>query len=207
MKNDPVLRTRCYREGKITMKMQVKGGLHYIKGNSSPYFSLTYWAHRKGHPNQCESGGAGHEHILRFYPEFADLAALHLSDINGVPTHAEANGWYNLAGYFGGAGERFHVGNSERHFPIAPPADKPWQTTEYRKPTQEECLQLWANYMRIDLETAQHAAETIKAKWNWPDMREAHKQFTVAQAERWRAEADACIAKHSLVVFGDEWQK
>lgn len=206
MNKEPILRIpRSYQDGKVTMTMRVHGGLHYIRGNSAPYFSLTYWAHRKGFPNQCESGGAGHDHILRFYPELADLAALHLSDIDGKPTHAEANGWYSLAGYFGGAGQEYHVGNSKRHFPVTPPADKPWQNTEYRVPTQDECLRIWADHIRVDIETARKAAQDIAAKWNWPDMREAHKAFIAAQAPRWKTEADACIAKHGLVIFGDKW--
>jgi len=137
MNNEPVLATRIIPGNLGTacsLKFTVYGGLHHIKGNHAPYFSLTYWEHRKGFPNQCQSGGAGHERILEYYPQFADLAALHLSDIDGVPMHAESNGWYNLAGAL------------------------PDNAGEIRQ-----------------------------------------------QEPRWKQEADACIARHGLVVYGDPW--
>ena len=206
MKHDQILAT--YDNGELGSKrlvFKVEGGLHYIKGNSAPYFSLTC----SGYDHGSEFGGCDHEIILKHFPKFADLAALHLSDIDGRPSYSEANGWYNLAGYFGGdgryQGERYHVGNSKRHFPIEPPADKPWSNTEYREPTREECLQIWADYVRVDIETARAVADAIAAKWNWPDMKAAHATWIVSQHARWKAEADACIAKHGLVVYGDQW--
>jgi hypothetical protein len=202
MNKDPVLAVYVGPGAKRErMTFRVEGGLHYMRGNSAPYFSLT----ASGFDHGSEFGGCCHDVILKHYPKFADLAALHLSDIDGVPMHAEANGWYDLAGYFGGAGERYHVGNSKRHFPIEAPADKPWMNTEYREPTQDECLQIWAEHCRIDIDTARRAAAEIAVKWNWPDMRKAHAAFIEAQKPRWKAEADACIAKHNLVVYGDPW--
>lgn len=200
--SNPALRTHTWRDGKDKIRMRVEGGLHYIKGNSSPYFSLTATTWRNGRE---DCAGCMHETILRYFSELGDLAALHLSDIDGKPMHAVTNGWYTLAGYFDGAGEQYHVGKSGRHFPVAPPPDKPWQNTEYRKPTQDECLQLWANHCRITLEQAREAATAIAAKWNWPDMKAAHAAFIAAQSERWAKEAKDCITKHGLVVFGDVW--
>lgn len=201
MQRDPVLAR--FDDGKPKGKrllFTVHGGVHYIRGNSAPYFSIT----AAGYDCGSEFGGCCHEIILKHFPKFADLVALHLSGIDGMPMHADSNGWYDLAGYFGGAGERYHVGNRERHFPIEPPADKPWQNTEYRKPTREECLQIWAEHMRIDLQTAKDAAEAIAAKWNWPDMKAAHAAFVEMQRPRWRQEAADCIKRHGLVVYGDE---
>ena len=127
----------------------VEGGLHYIKGNSAPYFSLT----ANGCDNGSKFGGCCHDVILRHFQQLADLAALHLSDIDGVPNHADANGWYYLAGYFGGAGQAYHVGNSNQHF-----------GTEYRRPTQDECLAIWAKHARIPVAEAKEAAEKIAAE-------------------------------------------
>lgn len=196
---NPVLRTKAWVDG----QMRVEGGLRYIKGNSAPYFSLTALTWRNGRE---DSGGCLHDLILGFYPELADLVALHLSDINGRPMHAAANGWYQLAGFFDGAGEQYHGGNSERRFPCAAPADKPWQTTESRKPTKEECLQIWADHCRITIEQAREAALIIAAKWNYPDMKAAHAEFIELQSDRWAQEAKACVAKHKLVVYGDQWK-
>lgn len=113
MKN-PVLRSKvlpgCGRNGADLIVFQAVGGLHHIRGNGAPYFSLTLEA--------TDEGGCNHEKLTAEWPELADLAALHLSDIDGVPMHAEGNGWYFLAGAlpeFGG--QCYHVGNTERNFP------------------------------------------------------------------------------------------
>lgn len=198
----PILRTHQWMEDANRLRMKVQGGLHYIKGNKHPHFSLTADISHNGIFTSC---GCQHDEILKFFPDLADMAALHLSDINGVPMHAEFNGWYNLAGYFNGGGERYHAGNSQRHFPIIPSEDKPWQNTEYRYPRPEECLQIWADYVRLPLEQAEAVAKEIQAKWNWPDMKKAHAAFIEAQKPRWKHEAEACIAKHGLVVYGDKW--
>lgn len=212
MKDEPRLAGKIIppkRDGhpRVPLSFTVFGGLHYLKGNSSPHFSLTYWSHRKGFPNQCESGGAGHDEILRHFPQFADLAALHLSDMDGTPMHAEANGWYDLAGALDGVGERYHVGNSERHFPITPPADKPWQNTEYRKPTEAECLQIFADHVRVPLADAEVIKADVASKWNFPDMRQRWREIMETMRPRWKTEAEACIAKHKLVLYGDPWPK
>jgi hypothetical protein len=210
MHRDPILAAKSIRPvlggyPNVWLTFKVEGGLHFIKANGKPYFTLTYTSHRKGFPNQCYSGGAGHDEILKHYPKFADLAALHLSDIDGVPMHAEANGWYSLAGALGGAGQQYHAGNSKRHCPIVPPADKPWQNTEYREPTQAECLQIFADHCRIPIEEAQAIRDRVAAKWNFPDMRSEWRAIMETMRPRWKAEAEACIAKHNLRVFGDEW--
>ncbi len=189
MNADPVLRT--YAEG----RGKVYGGLHYLKGNSSPYFTLTYWYKR----GSDEHGGAGHEEILKHFPDLADLAALHLSDIDGVPMHAD--GFYFLAGALpDGFGERYHVGNSDRNFPDG-----------YRKPTGDDCLQFFANHCRISLAEARAIRDDVQRT----ALAAEHSRNAAAKARlaeimatmrpRWKAEAEACIVKHGLVVYGDKW--
>lgn len=128
---------------------------------------------------------------------------MHLSDIDGAPMHAAANGWYHLAGYFPDAfGEQYHGGNSQRHF-----ADG------YRMPTSDECLEVFADHCRIGMTEARTIAEQIRAV----AMAARHSRNAIARAEctriletmrpRWKAEADACIARHGLVVFGDSWTR
>lgn len=209
MRHNPILAAKTIPAGrdgyKVARTFRVQGGLHYIKSNGSPYFSLTYTSHRKGFPNQCWSGGAGHDKIEKHFPgRFTDLAALHLSDIDGAPMYGEANAWYDLAGYFGGMGEQYHVGNSERHFPITPPTDKPWKDTEYRKPTREECLAIFARHVRLPIEEARALADRLPPTPK--EMRAALRQEIDAMRPRWKQEAQACIARHSLKVYGDEWQ-
>lgn len=218
------------------LTMRVVGGLNYLRGNSAPYFSLTADIHRKGQPNQCQSGGCQHDLILKHFPKFADLAALHLSDINGVPSYAEDNGWYKLAGALPeNAGEKYHVGNSERHYPKPPGAPRrgEWGTTDYRKPTPDECLDILAEHLRITPEAARGLRDAVEewasegmelrrateeagaaaagvyksvGKYDWAYARREFGKWIDRQRPRWEAEAAACIAKHWLVVFGDKWE-
>ena len=44
------------------------------------------------------SGGADHDLILSVAPELAPIVTAHLSDTDGTPMHAEANGWYFYSG-------------------------------------------------------------------------------------------------------------
>lgn len=92
MEHNPILAHRMTKDGKFI----VHGGLHYIKGNHAPYFTLTYDLYDKR--GEMIAGGAGHDEILKYYPEFQDIADLHLSDIDGIPMHAVENGWYWYGG-------------------------------------------------------------------------------------------------------------
>lgn len=167
-------------KGSKRLVFKVKGGLNYIRGNSSPHFSLT----ASGYDGESEFGGCCHDVILEHFPQFADLTALHLSDIWGVPMHAEANGWYWLAGAMGGAGEKFHGGSDK---------------------TPAECLQIFADHCRVNLTEAANIRDEIAKRWNWPDMRTCWRQVCEDMRPRWRGEAKACITKHNLVVYGDPW--
>lgn len=61
--------------------VKVVAGLHYIEGNTRPYFSVT---------------GSATEEILAAFPRLAPVVALHLADDSGVPMHAIANALYHL---------------------------------------------------------------------------------------------------------------
>lgn len=203
---EPILAQRSIPSGRrYRLTMKVVGGLQYLKGNRLPYFSLTVDIHRKGFPNQCQSGGCDHETILKYYPEYADLAALHLSDINGVPMYAEANGWYWMAGAVdGNFGERYHGGNSKQNFPKPPNAPRrgAWDTTDYREPTFEESLETFSRYARVSIEIARALRSDLLAT---DTPRAAFAAWIEAQKPRWAAEAKACIERHGLKVFGDDW--
>lgn len=88
---------------KGTELLKVKAELSFHKGNKSPYFSITgsvYKATKSGKRDMRYQDsircGCLHEDILKAYPGMRDLVELHLSDMNGSPMHAVANGWYYL---------------------------------------------------------------------------------------------------------------
>lgn len=61
-----------------------------------PYFTVrgSMWTSlRRRDP---EVSGAIGEQLCVVFPQLYGIAALHLSDVDGVPLHAEANGWYFL---------------------------------------------------------------------------------------------------------------
>jgi len=67
-------------------KIQADANLHYIEGNDSPYFGVT--------ASGAGFGGCCHELILEAFPELAPIVAIHLSDMDGSPSHGVANGLY-----------------------------------------------------------------------------------------------------------------
>ena len=78
-------------------RTEINFGLRYIKGNSAPYFSITcVISELRGSRWVHDGGGCAHQHILSLRPDLADIVALHLSDVNGVPMHCIANGLYYL---------------------------------------------------------------------------------------------------------------
>lgn len=203
MNREPVLAVRKIdgkpwgRQRPVTMK--VYGGLHYLRGNSQPYFCLTRDLYSPGHKDSPFCCGAGHEDILAHCPQFADIAAMHLSGMDGTPMHAEANGWYDLAGALpNNAGERYHRANAS-----------------HRPATPDECLSMFAASMRCSVDTAREVRDSVIAAasvgateeepYHWASGRMWFALWVEQQRPRWRAEADACIAHHNLKVFGDPW--
>lgn len=144
-------------------------------GNQSPYFSATA-EERNPRTGRIEACGAMHDAILAAAPELADFVALHLSDVDGLPLHAKANGYYWLAGALGGLGERYHGGNSSPE----------------RSP--EECLKVFADYMRITPEQADALIDAFRGGKG--AVREQFEAWADAQRPRWKLEADAVIAKY-----------
>ena len=193
MSKDPILafvgEMQSDATGRPYSGMVINGGLHYIKGNSAPYFTLTCTTYKGG---RDAGGGADHEEILRHRPDLKPLADLHLSSIDGVPMHAEANGWYWLAGTVaGGFGQRHHGGTGSGAKRAC------------------DCLRIFANHVRISHQEAADLRERMlaiaKDEGNGA-ARSAFDHWIGEQRPRWKAEADACIQQFGLVVFGDAWK-
>lgn len=96
-----------------------------------PYFSITGEIYHKGKPmtdRNMISCGCVHEDILKVAPELKPLVDIHLSDMDGVPMHAEANGWYWLAKA---------AGVTQKYEPDQAP---------------DKCLEIFADHCRISKE-------------------------------------------------------
>lgn len=173
------------------LRLEVRGGLHFIKANKSPHFSITGDITK---PWPCRdnfiAGGCLHEEIQKHFPNrFSDLIALHLSNLEGEPMHAAANGLYWLAGAEAGThdhfGQRYHGGNST-------PAKSP-----------AECLSIGARLLRVSEDEALALLSRMRSHG---DPREVIKAYAEEQRPRWKAEADAAIKAHNLAVYGDKWE-
>lgn len=190
--------------------LRALGGLHYLRGNSAPYFSLTMEGGRyntRAAREDIDSCGCNHEEILRRWPRFADLAALHLSDINGEPMHAEANGVYHLAGADPSLfRQEYHAGNCG-----GLPSRETEETCrrrarEHFRITEDE---LSALFVRISAAVTPIIALHSRRLLPVEEIRNASRAVVAAFVEemrpRWKAEAEACIQKHGLKVYGDSW--
>jgi hypothetical protein len=97
-----VARRQVHAAGERYALLKVEYGLHKI-GEQAPYFSVTGegWFGPRINRHNPDLAGAIHETVAAAFPKLADLIALHLSDVDGVPLHAEANGWYWYSDYDG----------------------------------------------------------------------------------------------------------
>jgi hypothetical protein len=101
MKKEPKLNKKIFKDQGTDCQLTVFGGLCAMNmGNYAPYFTITaeLWAYsvekKRKLGRDCLSCGCMHETIIEHFPEYADIVALHLSTIDGVPIHCLENGWY-----------------------------------------------------------------------------------------------------------------
>ena len=200
MTRDPLLRSAIVGDHRI----EAHGGLKFIRGNGLPHFSLTMDSWVLHGDRWVEvTFGAAHDELVKIWPELAPLAALHLSDIHGVPMHALENAYFWLAGacdpVFGSSvdgghlGERYHGGSGT-----------------YGK-TPGECLKILAGHLRMPKYEAASLVEMVKRRHyaNAPKRQGAGKELLAEVIEsmkpRWKAEAEDAIKSLDLQVYGDNW--
>ncbi len=150
-------------------RLEVTYGLQAI-GKQPKYFSVTATRYSRG---RWESGGCMHDEVLQTWPDLAPLVALHLSTADGVPMHAESNGWYFLAGAAGGLGEKYHGGSDK---------------------TPAQCLEILANHLRVSLDEAHGLVQAQLAGAGRP----AFAAYVGACKSRWKVEAEAAIKEFGL---------
>lgn len=202
MKSDPVLRRLETQDRMVT----AFGGLHMHRGNDMPYFSLTGEVREKSGGGWWSRSGCVHEDLVQAWPELKQLADLHLSGIDGAPMHAEANGYYWIAGAVGGVfgskvdggylGQKYHGGSGGYG----------------RSP--DECLAIVARHFRVSEADAIELVALVRlahyaGRSTYGCMEKAGKarlhDWIEAQRPRWKSEADKCRADLGLVVYGDPY--
>ena len=148
--------------------------LHKI-GNQKPYFSLTGRVVIKG--RECYSG-AIHDEILKAFPELEDLAALHLSDIDGKPMHSFENGKY-WAGF-----TKWEEGNIKNLSQLWRISQKSAEKLSYDA-LNTQCQE-------IEIESGEIVLEEVLLK-----------EFHDRQLRRWKQEADNVVKKYKLTLVAD----
>jgi len=141
-------------------------------GKQKPYFSLTGRVIVKGRES-C--GGAIHSQILKAFPQLADIAALHLSDIDGVPLHSFENGRY-WAGF-----SKWGEANSRN-------------LSELWRISRDDSAHLIYDSLMAQLWQAGDSVTSPESLL---------KDFHDKQIPRWKEEADAAIKKHKLTLVAD----
>jgi hypothetical protein len=151
--------------------IEANGILHKI-GNQKPYFSLTGRIVEDGRESVS---GAIHDEILKAFPLLDDLAALHLSDMDGKPMHSFENGKY-WAGF-----TKWENGNTKN-------LSKLWRISEKSaERLQYDALNEQAQEIEVD--TGEIVLEETLLK-----------EFHDRQLRRWKQEADNVIKKYSLEI-------
>lgn len=163
---------------KGTERLIVRGGLHYIHGNKAPYFSIT--ATLYGPDPRDTAGGCLHDDIEAWFPgHFTDMIALHGSYIDGEPLHALENGWYHLGFTEWQAINRDHA---KKYFRISD--------------AELDTLLQHINYPVLGIPSSEIREARLRLN-DWVE----------AQKPRWKAEAEACFARHGRIIFGkDLWR-
>lgn len=133
--------------------------------NGHEHFSITADIYDKTPRGWRESGGGCcHEHILKLRPALAPFVVLHLSDQDGIPVHAIANGIYWINGA---------AAVPTKYGPDQTPA---------------ECARIAADHLRATPEEIATMVATVRTEAELSEWLETH-----GFRARWKAEAQAAI--------------
>jgi len=152
--------------------IQANAILHKI-GNQKPYFSLTGRVVENGRESVS---GAIHKEILAAFPELDDLAALHLSDMDGKPLHSFENGKY-WAGF-----TKWEHGNPKNLSSLWRISEKSAERLQYDALNEQA--------QEIEVDTGEIVLEETLLK-----------EFHDRQLRRWKQEADNVIKKYTLEII------
>lgn len=218
MKKDPTLFSGSFDGFNVI----AEGGLHYIRGNSAPHFSLTGSIFKNG---VWVGGGCCHDEILACRPEYQDFADIHLSDWRGVPMHGAGNAWYFARGgqwlgdrWLSALDSRYASDGSKMN------EEAPF---EWRRDRIKSIL-------RCDDDTASRIAwlgeNSVAQDIRQREIKAAEKRYALEASsgiavdvptttvigykamfesmvepmyERWQREAIECVRKHRLSLYGD----
>jgi hypothetical protein len=73
-------------------------------------------------------------------------------------------------------------------------------TNQYEKDTGKDYVNIFSEYVRISREEARALSDRIKDKGEF-------SEWVESQKPRWKNEAETCIKKHHLIVFGDYYKE
>lgn len=204
MNKNPVLRTWTPIETDYgpNPHIQVYGGLRRI-GKQAPYFSITGEIYSgvvtndgRFHPTRDEAGGCIHDEILKVHPDLKPLVDLHLSDMDGVPMHATANGTYWLVGCLPPAAGHFKsrpredeqtcLRNLQSHFRLSPEAAEGLIVT-----AADHVIANTSQYERVYTDRGRQVLLNFV------------EQYVLSQREHWKRLADDAIRTFNLQIYGD----
>lgn len=155
--------TKKHPEGFIRINISTDGCVP-----NQPYFSIT--ADLCSNDRFTDRGifawGCLHDEILQVCPELKPFVDLHLSTLDGVPMHAEANGWYWLAKAAG-----------------IPQKYEPEQS-------DLDCFKFFMDHARM---TGPEVMELIKKVKFAKNPREIWQKQIDGLRPRWKSEADAAL--------------
>lgn len=184
--------------------------MSWLRGNKAPYFSVTGRQDRLNNTRWVDNmGGCIHEQIeKKFRGQFSDLIALHLSDMDGAPLHDGANAFY----FAGGCGHMKATEEGLKRYGFqreCKSSGVDYDTVKHliEDPTKPvEVFERWdgtpnvnhlASHLRIPLALAESmVAGVLAGELN----RDYFDKFVEEQKPRWKAEAEAAIKKHNLII-------